>query len=356
MITYVNTVLVSNEDTIAVVDASALAAQDTKEAALANKGKFVVDEIDNDKFRIGLIQNATNVVRKKNANAQYVPVVKWTNDIQKDAVKSFTKLDAPTKNADGEDKVTIDFSKLDNEVAANFAKGGKRVILRLTFKDLPTRYRKWTESYEFVTEAMDIDGETTTAATVGQKVAEGLRNLVNNEWKRARVEATVENNTKLVLTAMPYDDDNDPDTINWANKVRFNANIYYTDPAAEGWESLNKHFPAGVTIEKEPGKQYPAIGKLVRDRESQALGYQGILNRGMCTWPIIKPALVADNDTVYNALTLEFENIYHTADDLHRKTKQTVEIYTKGAATDLISKLTALVGEPKQQNVTTYAA
>jgi hypothetical protein len=33
----------------------------------------------------------------------------------------------------------------------------------------------------------------------------------------------------------------------------------------------------------------------------------------------------------YSVLTLEFENMYRTADDLFRKTKQTVEIYAATA-------------------------
>ena len=31
----------------------------------------------------------------------------------------------------------------------------RQVVLRLTFKDMPRRYRKWTESYSYVTEVGD---------------------------------------------------------------------------------------------------------------------------------------------------------------------------------------------------------
>ena len=78
---------------------------------------------------------------------------------------------------------------------------------------------------------------------------------------------------------------------------------------------------------KVPGKQYEASAKLVRDRESQAMGYLGILNRGEGTWPIIKPAMETDINAQYDALTLEFENMYRAADDIFRKTKQTLEVY-----------------------------
>jgi hypothetical protein len=171
-----------------------------------------------------------------------------------------------------------------------------------------------------------------------------IANMINKEYKRARVIATA-NGTKLELVAMKYTDDNSVDSINWYNKVRFNANVYYTDPAAEGWESINKHFPDGVTIEKTPGKTWIADAKLVRDREAGSLGYQGIINHGEGTWPIIKPAMATDLSKNYDAITLEFERMYRTADDLQRKTKECVEIYcAAGGAASVDAVLKAFVG------------
>jgi len=214
--------------------------------------------------------------------------------------------------------VEIDFTGATDVIGNGkiLSKAGKRIIVRLTFKDMPHRYRKWTESYEYVTK----DGDT--AATI----ATGIANMINKEWKRARVQASA-NAGVLTLVALPYDDDDSVDSLSWANKVRFNANLYYTDPAAEGWEANNKHFPTGTTITKTPGEQYPASAKLVRDRESWAMGYQGILNRGEGTWPIIKPDMETQLGSDYDAITLEFENMYRAADDIQRKTKQTLEIY-----------------------------
>ena len=146
------------------------------------------------------------------------------------------------------------------------------------------------------------------------------------------------------IVALPYDDDDSVNSLNWANKVRFNVNIYYTDPAAEGWASLNKNFPTGTTITKVPGKAYKASAKLVRDREAQGMGYLGILNHGEGTWPIIQPAMETDLTKHYNVLTLEFENMYRTADDLFRKTKQTVEIYTTAATSALTAASKGALG------------
>jgi hypothetical protein len=330
MVNYVNTVLVSNLASGAVLNA-APAAADSFNKASADAGKFIIMNCDPsvepnklydvnegnalniDTIKVGIVTKKNAVLRKKDGSVEYTPIIKWSNEIKAADIKSFSVLNYED---DTEDKIEIEFSQLDPQELALFARGGKRIITRLTYKDMPHRYRKWTESYEYVTK----EGDTK------QTIVTGIANLINREYKRARVQATAEG-TKLTLVALPYDDDDSVDSLNWANKVRFNANIYWTDPAGDGWESLNKHFPNGVSIEKTPGKQYPASAKLVRDRESWAMGYLGILNRGEGTWPIIKPAMETDLDAKYDAITLEFENMYRAADDIQRKTKQTLEIY-----------------------------
>lgn len=348
MITYVNTVLVSNLASGAVLNAAPAAAASLNTAS-ADAGKFIIMNCDENvaankiydvtaanagdinTIKIGIVTKKNAVLRKQDGTVEYTPIIKWSNEIKAADIKSMKDL---TYAADTEDVITIDFSNLDAQLENKFAEGGKRIIVRLTFKDMPHRFRKWTESYEYVTEIGD------DAASIAQNIA----NKINGEWKRARVSATG-NACKVVLTALPYDDDDSVDSLNWANKVRFNANVYYTDPAADGWESTNKHFPTGVTIDKVPGKQYPASAKLVRDRESQAMGYLGILNRGEGTWPIIKPAMETDLTAQYDAITLEFENMYRAADDIFRKTKQTVEVYgITGQLAGLKAILEAFVG------------
>ena len=362
MVNYVNTVLVSNLATGTII--KQLPEENTRTAAAEHKGKFIIMNCDAnvapdalydvnegnalniDTIKVGILTNGVAVLRKPDGSVKYQPIVKWSNEIKAADIKSFSVLNYP-EEGDTEDKIEIDFSQLDPQELALFARGGKRIITRLTYKDMPHRYRKWTESYEYVTK----DGDTK------QTIVTGIANLINREYKRARVQATAEG-TKLTLVALPYDDDNSVDSLNWANKVRFNANIYWTDPAAEGWESLNKHFPNGVSIEKTPGKQYPASAKLVRDRESWAMGYQGILNRGEGTWPIIKPAMETSLDNHYDGITLEFENMYRAADDIQRKTKQTLEVYaTTGTLKDLKDILASFVaGEAVQASATANQA
>ena len=336
MVNYVNTVLVSNLVSGAVLtaepkDYNGGTSYNVNQPS-ADAGKFIImncdpnveanklynvtadNALDIDTIKVGIVTKKNCVLRKADGSAEYRPIIKWSNEIKAADIKSFNVL---SYESDTEDTVTIDFSSLDEAKLTGADNGGKRIIIRLTYKDMPHRYRKWTESYEYVVS----EGDTKTT------IATGIADLINREWKRARVSADKSTANKVILTALPYDDDDSVDSLNWANKVRFNVNIYWTDPSADGWESKNKYFPKGVTVQKTPGKTYEASAKLVRDRESWAMGYLGILNRGEGTWPIIKPAMETDLSNHYDAITLEFENMYRAADDIQRKTKQTLEVY-----------------------------
>jgi len=393
MVNYVNTVLVSNKTYSDAGDTLfAPAAGNNYKPSTSDAGKFIIMNCDPNlnsngqklydvtasnagsiqTIKVGYITNKSMVLRKPDGTTANEPIIKWSNEIKAADIKSYTYT---AYAADTEDTVYIDFDNLDADVLGKLDDGGKRVIVRLTYKDMPHRYRKWTESYEYVTEAGD------TKATIAANIAK----LINKEWKRARVEAIVgainttsasangtipgsttkyfhndanwgtssaTTGTVVQIKAMPYDDDNSVDSLNWANKVRFNANIYWTDPAGDGWESLNKNYPKGVVITKIPGQTHVASNKLVRDREAWGMGYQGILNRGEGTWPIIKPEMVTSLDPTvhYNALTLEFENMYRAADDIQRKTKQNLEIYAV-VATEIKAVLDAFVAGTQQDEI-----
>ena len=335
MISYVNTVFVSKTNNPSVIKASALkGASDTTLAE--NAGKFVFDE-KNGLFRIGFVKDG--VLRVHGAKTEtYANIVKWSNWIDKNYIKSATFMlaDAYKKNTNlaEEDTITINFNGAFTDDKNEFAQGNRRIVVRLTFKDMPTRFRKWTESYEYITKKGDTAND----------VAEAFATIITDQYKRARVDAKAAAGV-LTLTAMPYDDDNSVDTINVANKVRFNANVYYTNPQAAGFASDNKYFPTGLTINKKEGYNDPMSAKNVRDREAQAMGYEGILNRGCCTWPIIKPAMTTDLSKKYDGITIEFETKYRAADDIQRHTKQTVEIYVPASEIPAETDITALKAE-----------
>ena len=103
--------------------------------------------------------------------------------------------------------------------------------------------------------------------------------------------------------------------------------MYYTLPNADGWATKNKYAYTDAEIVKTDGVEYAASAKLVRDREAWAMGYEGILNRGEGTWPIIKPEMNVDLNAHYDVLTIEFNNEYRAADDTVRHTRECVEIY-----------------------------
>ena len=351
MITYVNTVLVG---TGAELAATAPVAQTEKNTPNTDAGKFIVMSMDNvtdpysttntakaKKFRIGFITGKNTAVRTKDGDVKYTPVIKWTNPIKREDITSIAKQ---TYFQSTPEKVTINFKNVETvapEIMTEFAKGERRIIIRLTFKDMPTRYRKWTESYEYVTKPGDT----------AEKIAEAIKKQINVQYKRARVYATAEAGI-VTLEAMEYDDDNVNDSLNWANKVRFSVNAYYTDPTAPAFASKNKYSITGLKINKTPGKWCATDAKLVRDREAQAMGYQGILNRGEGTWPVIKPDMVTDITKNYDGLTIMFENHYHAADDQIRRTKECVEIYDIHESSKINDILTAIGEKATEEGVT----
>ena len=296
MITYVNTVLVGTG--VGSIQSSAIAS--------ATNGQYIVTD-----------GNGTLLTSSTAAKAESIRVglktakgVKWSNIIKKDDIKSYTYTEYADET---EDTVTLDFS----QAAAVAATQTIRVVVRLTFKDLPTKYRKWTESY-------DVEVAANASITKGDIVDLFVATINTKNAKRARVVASKASNN-LVLTAMAYDDDDMIDSISPANKVRFSANAWLTKPEAAGFASKNKY--AAATISKVAGNYPIGSWKLVRDAEAQGMGYLGILNRGEGTYPIIKPAMNVVEGGKYDSITLEFENMYRTADDLFRKTKQTLQIF-----------------------------
>lgn len=356
MITYVNSVLVSNKNGETLATAAQLAGSTNKDDLKAFVGKFVFmncdpakqdgSEIEDiyafdekaDRFKIGVV---TSESFQNTKTGKYVPVVKWSNIINTADIKSVTKLDY---QEDTEDQVTIDFSSMASETVDILAAGGCPVVLRLTFKDMPMRYRKWTESYSYITKPGD---------TV-EDIINGLAKDIIRAPKRQRVYVATDTN-KLVLTAMKYDDDESNRTENVYMKGRFDANMYWMNPAAPGWASNNK-YDLGVVFSKKEGVTYPATAKLVRDRERATFDYQGVLHR--CCWYDPQPAMVTNLDNKYDGITIEFENQYRTADDLWRRTKQTVEIYasnngeamgSEAIADGFITKLQSMIAT--RQNI-----
>ena len=345
MITYVNTVLVTNKNNQTLAVKADLQEKATKELATAKAGAIVVNDIDvadgytlsanTKRFKIGVITSNSTQVRHRDGSIKYIPIVKWSNVINVDDIKSIKKVDYKD---DVEDKVVVDFTNLEETTASLFAEGGCTITLRITYKDMPTRYRKWTESYSYVTKPGDTKKD----------IIDGLFNDIMIAPKRQRINVT-KTADAITLEAMKYDDDEQAVTENVYAKVRFDVNMYYSNSKAPGWASNNKYKVAGVTIKKTEGTTNASSAKLVRDRERAAFDYSGVLHR--CCWFDPQPKMVTDINARYNGITIEFENMYRTADDLHRKTKQTVELYITNngiadtkAQTAVLAQLQAVSG------------
>ena len=201
MITYVNTVLVANG--AATVLSQAPAASAKMATPSADAGKFIIINCDHERqgsndlytidantqsIKIGLVTSKNTVLRHRDGSVEYQPIVRWSNVIKKHDIKSFHETEY---FEDTEDTVEIDLTNA--QVPDDI--DPLRFVLKLTYKDMPHRYRKWTESYEYVTSK---DDDLTD-------VAKGLADAINGDWKRARVYATA-NGAKITLEAMPYDD------------------------------------------------------------------------------------------------------------------------------------------------------
>lgn len=345
MVNYVNTVLVGkglNKDLAvdATVDSVLVPAIDHR-----NANKFVIIDAatgaainaagipstyNPDAIKIGYITNK----EVRGNKGEMFPVVKWSNVIKRKDLKSYSAHVITSADVNTKDTIYLNFTSTDSSLLTRFGNGGIRILVRLTFKDMPTRYRKWTETYEYVTKP----GDNTAA-----KIAKGIVDVINENWKRNRISAKQgalasgtftesASGAFVQLIADDYTDDDAIDTINVANQIRFNANVYYTDPQAAGFASKNKYSVMGLAITKEPGLTYAGDWKLVRDHEAQAMGYEGILNRGEGTWPIIKPEMQTEYNAKYSYLTLEFETMYHAADDNQRHTKECLEVFEKSNA------------------------
>lgn len=348
MITYVNTVLVSNANGNALATKDELEGKnfESVEDAKAIAGKFafmncdpdLVQDDDNniytipanhdfDTFKIGVVTDKVNIITNKETGAiTYVPFVRWSNEIKTADIKSLAKISYDDTLGQGsEDVVEIDFTTMDNATKSLVAQGNINIIFRIQYKDIPARYRKWTESYNYVTKLGDTP----------EKIAAAIMKTINLQEKRARVFAEASAG-KLTLTAMKYDDDLADDTENPVAKVRFNVNMYYTNPQAAGWASNNKYdlLPATAFV-KTPGIDYPASDKLVRQHERYARGYMGAIHT--CKWYDPKPTMTAIIGGKYSGFTLEFENMYRAADDIFRKTKQTVEVYATNGTSATIN-------------------
>ena len=127
MITYVNTVFVSNTNNPAVIEGTKTL-KGTETNVAGNVGKFVFEknEKNSNEFRIGFVKDG--VLRVHGAKTEtYANIVKWSNWIDKNCIKSATFMlaDAYKKNTNlaKEDTITINFNGAFTDDKNEFAQG-----------------------------------------------------------------------------------------------------------------------------------------------------------------------------------------------------------------------------------------
>jgi hypothetical protein len=319
MMKHVNKVLVGCATTATNVNS-----MNVNDIAIFDKnGKLVTDAtnvVKGEPFMFG-VANAMEAVTLQDGSIVPTVMVTYGNVIDPVLVTNTPTL-VPFK-APVEDVIAINMSGV-------FVTADYRYVLRILYKDIYELKSQFTKSFETVATATD------TVATIAQRLVDQV-----NKDKGRRVIATLAGTT-ITLTALPKTDNQGKESLNTYSQVSMEATVYLTDPSA--LSSLPKASGAVVTKTQtaDPGDGNP---KVIRDRESEALGYKGITNR--THFPVIKPELRVNLGAQYYTLVIEFDSSYRSNDNQYVKTTpKTDEIYldATNAPTNLWNIVKAYLG------------
>lgn len=267
-----------------------------KDEASAVKASTVYIGVVGDNMTIAL-PNGTSVTKRS---------VEYSNAIQKASKPSYVigKYVAPVQ-----EKIVIDLTSATVVI-------GHRYVLRIVYKDVYEAPGQFTHTYEVI-------ATTKIASDLGNALLKKI-----NKHANRRVNATFESN-KLILTALPKDDNEGVYSLNEYSVVSMEASLYVTIPGA-----LLSNVPEavpGATIAKtagEPGKGY---WKQVRDMEVRMLGYKGHVFTD--AYPIIEPKRNVTEGASYDYITIENDNLYLSPDNQYIKTTPlTTELYIEESA------------------------
>lgn len=273
-----------------------------KDEASAAKASTVYIGVAGDNMTIAL-PNGTSVIKRS---------VEYSNAIQKASKPSYVIGDyvAPVQ-----EKIEIDLTSATVVI-------GHRYVLRIVYKDMYEAPGQFTHTYEAI-------ATTKTANDLGNALLKKI-----NKHANRRVDATFTGH-KLILTALPKDDNEGVYSLNEYSVVSMEASLYVTIPGA-----LLSNVPEavpGATIIKtagEPGKGY---WKQVRDMEVRMLGYKGHVFTD--AYPIIEPKRNVTEGASYNYITIENDNLYLSPDNQYIKTTPlTTELYVETSANLSASK------------------
>lgn len=267
-----------------------------KDEASAVKASTVYIGVVGDNMTI-VVPTGTNITKRS---------VEYSNAIQKASKPSYVIGDyvAPVQ-----EKIEINLTNATVVI-------GHRYVLRIVYKDMYEAPGQFTHTYEVI-------ATTETADDLGNALLKKI-----NKHANRRVNATFTNH-KLILTALPKDDNEGVYSLNEYSVVSMEASLYVTIPGAL-LSNVPEAVPGVTTIKTagEPGKGY---WKQVRDMEVRMLGYKGHVFTD--AYPIIEPKRNVTEGAHYDYITIENDNLYLSPDNQYIKTTPlTTELYVEDSA------------------------
>ena len=255
---------------------------------------------------VGLCKGTMQVANPTTGALEDKKEIEFSMNIQRNGIRNITvtPYEAPVQQ------------KIEIDATSATVTAGYRYVLRIVYNDLYEHPGQFTHTYETVA----------TSATASD-VLNALASQINKHPGR-RVTAAVSSN-KLTLTALAKDDNEGKYSINEYSVVNMDASLYFTIPGA-----LLSNIPEavpGATITKTVGTPGKGYWKQVRDAEMRNMGYKGMVF--IDAYPMIVQDKVVDENTTYDTLTIEADNIYLSPDNqYHKDTPVETQVFVKSGS------------------------
>ena len=287
MITRVDNVIIGSE-----IISGAWTSASKGQIVLADENFKQFDGAEAKALYVGVCTGTTEVMAK-DGSVNEVPVIRWSDRIQKESKPRFSVAEFAEPEAA---KIEIDLS------GAEIVKG-HRYVLRVLYKDIEVANLQFTHTYEVI-----------AASEVVDDLGNAFLKKINAHANR-RVNASY-SGSKLTLVAKAKDYDNQIDSLDEYSIVSMDASLYVTIPGALLSNQPEKVL--GAVITKTEGTTGSGYWKQVRDMERRAMGYRGIVKTG--AYPSIEQEMLTEKGGEYNILVIENDNLYLSPDNQYIKT------------------------------------
>jgi len=195
---------------------------------------------------------------------------------------------------------------------------GTEYVIRVVYKDINEHPGQFIQDFRVVA----------TSATPGDLTDAFVSKINKNKDSRISAENSSDD---LVLTGKVIPNSS-ADAIDEYQQVDFDIALH--EVTEDDWDDVEVTY----NTEAHPGNGNP---KLVRDREKEALGYEGITNR--THFPVIKPDMKVDMDKWYDSIVIESNTPYvSTAMEYGETAPTTVELYIPANAGQTTNVLAVL--------------